>query len=68
MLPMCECPPVYTSYMEVDMELTGLRGHFNQRETPEAREAQREEMEDKEVARAKKAKKELKAYKDQRKK
>ena len=43
-------------------------GHFNQRDTPEAREAMFEEMQDKENERAKRAKKEMKAYQDGRKK
>ncbi|CAD6565507.1 MAG: hypothetical protein TREMPRED_001415 [Tremellales sp. Tagirdzhanova-0007] len=42
-------------------------GHFNQRETPEAREGLRLEMEDKEAERQKKAKKAMKDYDDTRK-
>lgn len=61
---MCELP---TERSSVRLELI-CRGHFNQRETPEAREALREEMEDKEKDRAKKAKKEMKEYEDSRKK
>ena len=49
-------------------DYTDRRGHFNQRETPEAREALREEMEEKENARAKKAKKEMESYKEAREK
>ncbi|WRT65174.1 uncharacterized protein IL334_002117 [Kwoniella shivajii] len=43
-------------------------GHYNQRETPEAREQLRLEMESKEIARQKKAKKALEQYEDDRKK
>lgn len=48
--------------------LTDLRGHFNQRETPEAQEALREEMQDKEKERAEKAKKVMEEYAKGRKK
>jgi hypothetical protein len=43
-------------------------GHFNQSETPEAREALRVEMEEKEEARAKKAMKALEEMEGKRKK
>lgn len=43
-------------------------GHFNQKETPEAREELRLEMEDKEEERQKKAKKAMEEYEDSRKK